>query len=84
MEKGDIKRDRIVSEDVHVKAGMQGQCPVKLEDWIEALTIQGVPESQKTTKSGKRQRRITLQFSERTCPCQHLKFRLLASKTLRQ
>ena len=85
MEKRNIERGRTVSEDVHVKAETQGQCPVKLEDWSDAFTNQGVPKiPRKPPKARKRQRRISPQFSERKCPCHHLKFRLLAFIILTQ
>lgn len=52
--------------------------------WSHPSTSQGIPKTLSNTKV--RERRGTespLEASEKACPCQHLDFRLVASKTVR-
>lgn len=64
---------------------MSGACDVKTEAEIGVVCLpvsQGSPGKAAATRRWRAGQQPPLQFSERTWPCQHLHFRLAASRTV--
>ena len=76
-------RDRHAQREDDVKS--QGEDHVKMEDWSDASTGQGMSRIWgETPEARKRQAMIFLQVSEGSCHCQHIDVGLLTSRTVRQ
>lgn len=57
---------------------------MKIEDWRDVSTRQGILKSGREPAEAKKESKEKISFSEGEWPCWHVNFCLLASRTVRQ